>query len=198
MNDENRHPTDQSSLPVTAVQLLRDSRLLHDHDAVNQALDSMALHIDEQLQGHNDQPWVLIAVLKGGMLPASWLAQRLRLDIELDYVHATRYRGATRGGELHWQARPSIDLTGRSVLLVDDIFDEGYTMAAIADHCREAGAAAIRSAVLVRKQHDRGLSRDWVDYAAMEIPDEYVFGCGMDIFEHWRHLPEIRIYTGEH
>lgn len=133
----------------------------------------------------------LVALMKGGMYPAIELSRRFERALRIDYVHVTRYREGTRGGELHWAHWPeALPLDGH-VILVDDIFDEGLTMAAVAERLREQGAARITTAVLTRKRHDRGLSRDWVDDHALDVPDRYVFGCGMDYQGLWRQLDSV-------
>ena len=113
------------------------------------------------------------------------------LDLEFDYLHATRYRGATSGGELVWKHRPATPLQGRRVLLVDDILDEGHTLAAMRDWCLEQGAADVRIAALAVKMHDRCVPGLCADYVGVEVPDRYVFGYGMDYHEQGRNLPAI-------
>ena len=82
-------------------------------------------------------------------------------------------------------------MTGQVVLVVDDIFDEGDTLKAIVGEVRQQGAAAVYSAVLVNKRHDRKVLGLTVDFVGLEVPDRYVFGCGMDYKEYWRQLPVI-------
>jgi len=79
----------------------------------------------------------------------------------------------------------------KKVLIIDDIFDEGNTLAAIKGSVEQRKAASVRMAVLVRKHHDRGLPRDYVDFVGMDVPDVYVYGAGMDAYEEWRHLDHI-------
>lgn len=153
------------------------------------ALDAQAERLG-RIAGR-DEVLSIVALMKGGMYPAIELARRLNNALRLDYVHATRYREATSGGEIHWAHWPEDLSLGDHVVLVDDIFDEGYTMAAVADRLRQQGVRRVTTAVLVRKQHDRGLDRDWVDDHALEVPDRYVFGCGMDYQGLWRQLDGI-------
>ena len=80
---------------------------------------------------------------------------------------------------------------GSVVLVVDDIFDEGDTLKAILDQVRRQGAAAVYSAVLVNKRHERKVPGLTVDFVGLDVPDRYVFGCGMDYKEYWRQLPAI-------
>lgn len=155
-------------------------------EIVADALSGMAERLKRRLE---PGPLRVVAVMNGGMYPAVELTRRLERPHTLDYVHATRYRGGTAGGEIEWIRAPREDLAGQDVLLVDDIFDEGYTLAAIRE--RVSGARRVLTAVLALKLHDRGLPRDWVDEHAIEVPDRYVFGCGMDYLGNWRHLDSI-------
>jgi len=166
-----------------------------DEAAVSAALDRMAGEIRGDLSGRD--PLVLVVMI-GGMVPAAWLLERLDFPHQVDYVHATRYRGTTRGGaSLEWRARPPAAVAGRDVLVIDDILDEGYTLAAIIEACRALGAASVRSAVLVKKAHDRCVPGLAPDYVGVEVEDRYVFGCGMDYHERYRQLPAVYALAGE-
>ena len=93
--------------------------------------------------------------MHGGMLFASRLSLMLGIDLEFDYLHATRYRGAIVGSGLAWMHRPATPLEGRRVLIVDDILDEGHTLKAVRNWCEDQGATDVRIAVLCVKNHDR-------------------------------------------
>ena len=140
---------------------------------------------------------VLLGVMLGGMIPTARLAVLLSGDYLLDYCQVSRYRGAERGGELEWLQAPRANLRDRTVLLVDDIFDEGLTLDYVTHACHELGARAIVSTVLVRKRHNRVATGLRPDHVGLEVDDRYVFGCGMDYRERWRHLPEIWALTDE-
>jgi len=170
--------------------LLRNSKVLFTRDEVSAAVQKLA---DEINEFYADQPLILISVLTGGIIPAAWLATRLKMPIQMDFVHATRYRGGLYGAELEYRVPPRLDLDGKDVLIVDDIFDEGNTLAAIKGSVEKRKAASVRMAALVRKDHDRGLPRDYVEFVGLDVPDVYVFGCGMDAYEEWRHLDEIMV-----
>lgn len=172
----------------TLRRVRSESELVHAPDEVQRALDRMAAAVTERLDGSDP---VLVAVMTGGMIPAVWLSTRLAFPHQLDYAHATRYVGGTRGGDLRWRARPRLPLAGRRVLVVDDILDEGITLTAIAAYCREQGASQVLTAVLVRKRHDRAARGVGADFIGLEVPDRYVFGCGMDYHEYFRELAGI-------
>ena len=133
--------------------------------------------------------------MNGGMFPACELARRIRRAMRFDYVHATRYRGGTCGAGVEWLHWPSLPAGDETVLLIDDIFDEGQTLAAIRD--RLPAQFRVVSAALALKRHERGLQRDWIDVFGLEVPDVYVFGCGMDYKENFRELPDIWAVPGE-
>ena len=170
--------------------LLENSRVLFSRDEVSDAVQKMANEINEFYAG---EPIIMISVLTGAIIPAAWLATKLTMPMQMDFVHATRYRGGLYGAELEYRVPPRLDLEGKRVLIVDDIFDEGHTLAAIKGSVEKRKAGSVKMAALVRKDHDRGLPRDYVDFVGLDVPDVYVFGCGMDAYEEWRHLDEILI-----
>lgn len=176
---------------ITAEQaraVLREAELLCPPEQIEAALDRLATAITARLEGHD--PLVLM-VMNGAFVTAARLLPRLRFPLRVGYLHATRYRSGTRGGEINWIAPPRPAVTGQVVLVVDDIFDEGDTLKAILDEVRQQGAAAVHSAVLANKRHDRKVPGLTVDFVGLEVPDRYVFGCGMDYKEYWRQLPVI-------
>ena len=164
---------------------------VHDRLAIETAIARMAVRIRNDYAG--DVP-VFLTVMQGGLPFAAQLALALGAlgqELTLDYLHATRYRGQTTGGELAWKHRPATPLRGRRVLLVDDIVDEGHTLAAVTQWCQGEGARDVRIAALAVKRHDRCVAGLRADYAGVEVPDRYVFGYGMDYHEQGRNLPAI-------
>jgi hypoxanthine phosphoribosyltransferase len=170
--------------------LLEQSRVLYSAEEVMASVDRLAHQVN---QFYGDESVVMLSVMTGAMLPAAWLATRLKMPLQMDFVHATRYQSGLYGAELEYRVPPRFELEGRKVLVVDDIFDEGDTLAAIKGSCEKRKAESVHLAVLVRKMHDRGLPRDYVDFVGLDVPDVYIFGCGMDAYEEWRHLDHIRV-----
>jgi hypoxanthine phosphoribosyltransferase len=171
------------------LRRVRDTaRLIHDAAAVGEALDRMAAEITDCMANSNP---IVLAVMTGGLIPAVWLQGRFDFIHQLDYVHVSRYVGNTTGGEVAWLGGPRLDMRDRSVLVVDDILDEGLTLEAIIERCRNEGAREVKSAVLIRKRHERCVAGVVADFVGLEVEDKYVFGCGMDYHEHFRHLNEV-------
>lgn len=179
------------SAPRDLAAALAQSDLVHDRRTIEEAIARMAVRIHDDYAGSVP---VYLTVMHGGLPFAAQLALELGahgLDLEFDYLHATRYRGATSGGALQWKHRPATPLRGRRVLLVDDIVDEGHTLAEVRNWCREQGAADVRIAALTTKAHDRCVPGLRADYNGLSVPDRYVFGYGMDYHEQGRNLPAI-------
>ena len=184
------------TIPSKIQEVYKKSTRLFTTEQVEAALDRMAIDIHEQL--HDKNP-VLLCVMIGGLVPLGNLLPRLDFPLEVDYVHATRYRGETTGGELHWKVRPSVNLQDRTVLVVDDILDGGITLAAILEEVTALGAKTVLSAVLVdkyQKRVDKGLKN--ADFVGLQIEDHYIFGYGMDYHEYLRNAPGIFVVAPEH
>ena len=173
--------------PLLAEALAR-ADLVHDERTLTRAIERVGAEIGAALAG---EAAVFLTVMQGALVFAGRLATAIAAPLAFDYVHATRYRGATSGGELAWLKRPALPMTGRTILLVDDILDEGHTLKAIRDHCFAEGARRVCVAVLCEKRHARRAPDIAADFCGVEVPDRYVFGFGMDYHEQGRNLPAI-------
>ena len=176
-----------TELPLLAHALAR-AEVLFDRPELETVIADLGRRIDAALEGERA---VFLTVMNGALMFAGQLALSIRTDLEFDYVHATRYRGQTAGSELHWLREPQAALAGRTVLLVDDILDEGHTLKAVRDDCMRRGAKRVLIASLCRKLHDRCVEGIASDFNGVELPDRYVFGYGMDYHEQGRNLPAI-------
>jgi hypoxanthine phosphoribosyltransferase len=177
-------------MPISAAEAasaLEQAELLYDGSAVQRAVDRMAAAIARDTGGQDP---ILMCVMNGGLVLTGMLMPRLAFPLRIDYLHATRYRERTFGTELHWRKHHELPLAAQTVVIVDDILDEGHTLEAIVAHCREQGAARVLSAVLVEKRRQREVQLR-PDYLGLEVPDRYVFGCGMDYKGYWRNAAGI-------
>ena len=174
--------------PPRLADALARADLVHEHGALARAIARVGAEIDGVLAG---EPATFLTVMQGALIFAGQLAPLITAPLAFDYVHATRYRGTTSGGELAWIKRPASSLSGQTVLLVDDILDEGHTLKAIRDFCFGEGARRVLVAVLCEKRHARRALGIEADFCGVEVPDRYVFGYGMDYHEQGRNLPSI-------
>ena len=122
-------------------EILEHSTVVATRAEVQAAVERMADEINAHFR---DRPVILLIVMTGAVMPAAWLAARLGMPLQMDFIHVTRYDGDTEGGELRFRVPPRIELKGQDVLIVEDIFDVGLTLQAIVRHCREQGAASVR------------------------------------------------------
>ena len=172
---------------MTVPSIERSERLFAPEE-VEAAIDRMAAEIDAHFAGDE---CVALCLLQGAIVTAGLLLPRMRTPLQLDSVHVSRYRDTTRGGEIEWLARPRTPIAGRRVLLVDDILDEGHSIAAVRGWCVEIGVAEVVTAVLVDKGHARKHPEARAEFVGLEVPDRYVFGYGMDYRGYHRNAPGI-------
>jgi hypoxanthine phosphoribosyltransferase len=170
---------------IKHVQATAD--LLHSEQEVETAIDKMAQQINVALADRNP---LLLCVMNGGVVTFGKLLTRLSIPLTIDAINASRYQNLTSGGSIEWLVKPVTSLKGRTVLLVDDILDEGITLQAIYQYCREQGATDVYSAVLVDKilDHQKPVTADFV---GLKVENRYVFGYGMDYKGYLRNAPGI-------
>jgi hypoxanthine phosphoribosyltransferase len=182
-----------SAAPSELAAALQSAQVIHDRAVIEAAIARMGAQITRALEGERA---LFLTVLHGGLMFAGPLALAIGCDLEFDYVHATRYRGNTQGAELHWLRKPQAVMRGRTVILADDILDEGHTLAALRDACLTEGARRVLLAVLCEKHHGRRVPGLAADFVGLQVPDRYVFGYGMDYHEQGRNLPGIYAIAG--
>ena len=142
-----------------------------------------------------DRNPLVLCVMTGGVVFCGQLLPKLDFPLDFDYLHATRYAQETSGGALSWRAAPWTDVKGRTVLVVDDVLDEGHTLSAVKQRLLSMGAAECLLAVLVDKEHADGKPVA-ADFVALTAPNRYLFGGGMDVKGAWRNLPGIYAVAG--
>jgi hypoxanthine phosphoribosyltransferase len=179
--------------PQQAAEVLATADLIYSQEEIEHELDRLALEVTGKLS--TDDPLVL-CVLNGALIPTGHLLTRLNFPLRHDYIHATRYRGGTQGAGMEWIGRPSATLEGETVLVVDDILDEGVTLSAIVEACQNARAKKVYTLVLVEKIHDRSIGFT-ADFIGLTVEDRYVFGFGMDYMGYHRNLPGIYAVAGD-
>ena len=165
-------------------------RVLLDETKLNEGVLRLASEID-RFYG-NQRHLTVIAVMTGSLVLFADLIRRLSMPQRVGVVQASSYRGGTKSGDLHVDSNMMIDVSGRDVLLVDDIFDTGKTLDRLQQMMLDSGATTVKTAVLLHKQREHSVVMR-PDFVAFEIPDEFVVGYGLDYLDMYRNLPYLAV-----
>jgi hypoxanthine phosphoribosyltransferase len=170
-----------------ALRLLDEADPLFSAEECRAAVERMGREITAKLS--LEFP-VVLSVMGGAAVFTGQLLPLLRFPLEFGAIEVTRYNNDIQGREIAWRLAPRDNVRDRVILVVDDILDEGITLAAIHMKLLEMGARTVYSAVFA----DKKISREkpvTADFVGVSVPDRYVFGFGMDAFGLWRNLPAI-------
>lgn len=178
--------------PDEASRILEDADLICTAENSALAVRRVAEEITARLGDANP---LVLAVMGGAVVFTGQLLPRLVFPLDFDYLHVTRYGDVTTGGKLRWIVEPRAEVKGRIVLVLDDILDEGITLAEISRRLKEQGATEVLSAVFANKNLDRAKPID-ADFVGVQVPNRYVFGYGMDVKGAWRNLPAVYAVKG--
>ncbi len=165
-----------------------DARLLISREQIETALEQMASKISREIADENP---LVLCVMNGGIVVAGQLLTRLNFPLTLDYIQVSRYHNQTEASNLLWKHYPETEINQRTVLIIDDILDQGHTLKAIQDYCLEQGAKAVYSAVLVEKKLADSVKPTTAEFVGLWVEDHYIFGFGMDYKGYLRNLAEI-------
>ena len=183
--------------PLDAKKLLADSEVLFTVEEVNAATSRVAR---EMCRDYADQNPLILSVMGGAVVFTGQLLPQLDFPLDFDIVQASRYGAATVGTNLTWRVTPRENVKDRHVLLVDDILDEGITLAAIVDLLKHQGAASVECAVFCVKDYGEAINAKkpiHARYVGITVPDRFIFGYGMDVSGAWRNLPAIYAMKGK-
>lgn len=184
------------NIPEQIKTVYKQASCLYTQIQIEKELDRLAIEIHQTLSDKNP---LLLCIMIGGLVLTGNLLPRLDFPLELNYLHATRYQGKFSGGKLNWKVKPSVALKDRIILITDDILDQGLTLQAIVDYCYTEGAKKVFTAVLLDKRESRvtdGLPL--ADFTGLVIPNQFVFGYGLDYKEYLRNAPGIFVADLEH
>lgn len=175
-----------------AAKILKESELIHDASVVQAAVSRVAYELNQRF-GQTDSPAfpLVLGVMGGGVVFTGQLLPQLTFPLEYDFIHVSRYDDDDRGGEVVWKVIPRQNVQNRTVIVLDDILDEGETLAEVRKRLLDMGAAQVILAVFADKKTDRKKA-SIADHFGLTVPNKFVIGYGMDIRGCWRNLPEIR------
>ena len=181
-----------------AKSLLAHAELIHDEAAVQRAVDKVAQQLNERFNAEDSPAFPLVlGVMGGAVVFCGQLLTRLNFPLEFDYMHVTRYGSKDEGGAIEWKVIPRSNVEGRTVVVLDDILDEGETLAHVKRRLLDMGAAKVVLAVFADKEIGKAKPVQ-ADYVGLTLPNKFVMGYGMDAYGYWRNLPGIwAIDTGK-
>jgi hypoxanthine phosphoribosyltransferase len=180
-----------------ARELLARAEELVSADTVQAAVRNVAEILNSRFDNdaNGDFPLVL-GVMGGAVVFTGHLLPQLSFPLEFDYIHVTRYGDLDRGGEVVWKVIPRQNVAGRTIIVVDDILDEGETLAHVKQRLLDMGAAEVILAVFADK--DLGKQKPvHADIVGLTIPNKFVVGFGMDAHGYWRNLPGLWVIKDE-
>jgi hypoxanthine phosphoribosyltransferase len=170
-----------------AWKMLEEADLICSAEEIDRAIERLAAEITVEFR---DRYPLVLCVMSGALFICGRLLPLLHFPMHLDYVHASRYGDEINGRHVLWHVAPDDRVKDRHVLVVDDILDEGNTLAAIKAKVLERGATSCQVAVLTDKAKTK--PKPVVpEFVGVQIPDRFVFGCGLDAYGSWRNLPAI-------
>jgi hypoxanthine phosphoribosyltransferase len=174
-----------------ARALLANAEEIVSADQVQAAVRHVADVLNERFDNDetSDFPLVL-GVMGGAVVFTGNLLPQLTFPLEFDYIHVTRYGDLDRGGEVVWKVIPRQDVTGRTIIIVDDILDEGETLAHVKQRLLDMGAAEVILAVFADKELGK-VKPVQADIVGLSVPNQFVVGFGMDAHGYWRNLPGL-------
>jgi hypoxanthine phosphoribosyltransferase len=140
---------------------------------------------------YKDRQLVLVGVLNGAFIFLADLARAIDLPVEIDFIRVASYGDATTtSGTIRLSKPPEIDLTGKDILLVEDIVDTGTTLNWLHQYFKEHQAASVKICALIDK-HERRTAKIVIDYPGFQVESGFLVGYGLDHAEQFRNLPEI-------
>lgn len=196
MPDKKQPTQGMVQVPDHIYDVFSKSTCIYSRSYIEDGLDKMATAMSYKLSASNP---IFLCVLIGGIIPLGNLLPRLNFPLQVDYIHATRYRGGVVGKDLQLKAEPKMDLKDRVVVIVDDILDDGITLKSITDYCVNKGAHKVYSAVMVDKVRPREKTAVQVpDFSGLKVDNHFLFGYGLDYSNYLRNAPGIYVVAPEH
>jgi len=170
--------------------IIKDSKILYSCDEIKVAISTIADEINEYFVEAENNITVL-PVMKGALPFAGHLIPLLSFNTNIEYIHVTRYHQNIGIQNCDWLYKPHISvIKNKDILVLDDILDEGITLLNINNELKSMGARSIMTAVLFNKIINKKKST-LADFGGLEVPNNYVYGFGLDFKGVGRNLPNL-------
>jgi hypoxanthine phosphoribosyltransferase len=174
-----------------ARKLLQNAEEIFDAAEVQKAVAGVAEKLNARFDREGDESFPLVlGVMGGAVVFVGQVLPQLRFPLEFDYIHVSRYGDDDQGGRVVWKVIPRPNVAGRTIIVLDDILDEGETLAHVKQRLLDMGAAEVIIAVFA----DKALKQSKpvkADIVGLTIPNKFVVGFGMDVYGYWRNLPGL-------
>ncbi|MFM8271488.1 MAG: hypoxanthine phosphoribosyltransferase [Gemmata sp.] len=159
-------------------------------DRIHARVEELAADI---VRAYDGKPVTVVGILTGCLMFTADLVRRIDLPLRVAFVTASSYRGQTTvPGLLEIRDELLPDISGRHILILDDILDTGKTLTRVVAHLIDRGAASVKVGVLLRKVGRQEVPFE-PDFVGFTIPDKFVIGYGLDYNDEYRHLPFIGV-----
>lgn len=156
-----------------------------------QEIASRTRELAEQIQReYNNEEIVIVCILKGATFFAVELAKRIESDTIIDFMKVSSYEGTESTGKINFTLDISEDITGKNVLIVEDIVDTGRTLAYVKKYLESKNPKSVKICTMLNKKERRVIELN-PEYVAFDIPDKFVIGYGLDYDEKYRNLPYV-------
>jgi hypoxanthine phosphoribosyltransferase len=168
------------------------SKILFPEQTIYQRLDELGEQITKD---YEHKELTVIAILNGSLIFMADLLRRIKIPLQVDCWSVSSYHGAKSSGTINFRQQSVADVTGRHVLLLDDILDSGLTLNTIKNKLQtESSPLSVKTCVLLNKQAPRRVDLE-ADYIGFNIQNEFVVGYGLDYNEHYRNLPYVGVFS---
>jgi hypoxanthine phosphoribosyltransferase len=198
MADEVESPWRAGGRMSGALDPWRDDPHLGEIVVAEDVLDKRVAQLGEELTAdYEGRPPLLVGVLKGAFVFMSDLARAIRLPVEIDVMAVASYGSATTtSGVVRIVKDLDSDLTGRHVLVVEDIVDSGLTLSYLRRSLLARQPASLEVCALLVKEGRQPTKQLDLRYVGFHVPSDFVVGYGLDVAERYRNLPDVRVYKG--
>jgi len=170
-----------------------EREILIDELTIEKRIKQIADQINQEFEG---EQLTLICILKGSLYFYADLSRRINLDTELEFIRVSTYEGENSTGELDWKLKLDKPVTGKNVIVVEDIIDTGFTLSCLLEYLKEQKPKSLKLCTLLDKKERREIEVP-VDYVGFTIPNHFVIGYGLDLDQKYRNIPEIDCFIDE-
>lgn len=185
------------SINSKVLDILKNSEQIFSAGQIHAAIADLAGKMNRDFDVPDVKtPPLVLSIMGGSAVFTGHLLPHLTFPLEFDFIHVSRYGNEEYGGEFIWKVIPRQNVINRTVIVLDDILDEGQTLLHVRDKLMDMGAAKVVIAVFADKQ--TGATKPVkADYVGLQVPNQFIIGFGMDVKGFWRNLPDIRVLTKE-